>query len=81
MTAIAQEIDEKLQQLDPATAERLANEFRKMLAEVSLRPLTAEELEVRRNYKTETYRLGVRPGIDIDKIGQLIDEIDPRPLG
>ena len=70
--------------LDPDVAERLANEARrtgksfKSLANDALRlglGLTGRQPRASR-FSVEPHALGLRPGIDPDRLNQLVDELE-----
>lgn len=77
MSALAKRLDETLERLDPETAHRIERLVEDVLALASQKTAVSPE---NREIKLISKDLGVRPGIDIDKIGQLIEELDAKPL-
>jgi hypothetical protein len=73
MTAIAQELDRRLQTLDSARAARCEQIVRDLLALFDEQEAPAPN--VRRAYRTRTHGSGLLPGIDPTKLGQLADDL------
>lgn len=71
MTAIAEELDRRLQTLAPKKAARCEQLIRDVLAlldEPAPMPTGCEP------YETPTHDFGFKPGVDLTKLGQLADE-------
>lgn len=73
MTPIAEELDRRLQALDPERAARCAQLVRDVLALFDERPSGAAGLQ--REFTTRTHDSGLMPGIDRTKLGQLADDL------
>lgn len=75
MTAIAQELDRRLQTLDPKRAARCEQLVRDVLAllEEETPPKPAPEQPLK--FVTQTHDFGFRPDLDLSKLGQLGDDL------
>lgn len=73
MTAIAQELDRRLQTLDSARAARCEQLVRDLLALFDEQGTAAGG--ARSGYRTRTHSSTLQPGIDPTKLGQLADEL------
>ena len=71
MTAIAQELDRKLQTLSPAQAARVERMVRELMA--SLEPASGKAGAGQ--YSTRTHESGLLPGIDPTKLGQTAEDL------
>lgn len=73
MTAIAEELDRRLQTLDPQRAARCEQVVRDLLA--LLEEETKPEQAAPPKFITRTHDFGFKPGIDLTKLGQLADDL------
>lgn len=73
MTAIAEELDRRLQTLDAQRASRCEQLVRDLLALFDEQP--SDTAPSRRAYRTRTHSSGLLAGIDPTKLGQLADEL------
>lgn len=73
MTAIVEELERKLQAMDAARAARAEKMIRELMARLD------EEAKAtpapRAEAVTRTFSLGLKPGIDPTKLGQLAEEL------
>ncbi len=74
MTELAQKLDERFRKLDAETLGRLEEAFLSLLSVVEQEGLRAQGAVAARPYRLKTYSLGVRPGIDPDKLSQLPED-------
>lgn len=72
MTAIAEELDRRLQTLDPQRAARCEQLVRDVLALLEEEPAPPAQPS---GYTTRTHDSGLMPGIDPTKLGQLVDDL------
>lgn len=73
MTAIAEELDRRLQTLDPQRAARCEQLVRDVLALLEAEAKPAPHASP--NLVTRTHSFGLKPGIDPTKLGQLVDDL------
>lgn len=73
MTRVAEELDRRLQALDPKRAARAEQLVRDVLLLIEDEP--ALESRPRGEYSTRTNDSGLMPGIDPTKLGQIAEEI------
>ncbi|MDQ3622647.1 MAG: hypothetical protein M3463_09190 [Verrucomicrobiota bacterium] len=73
MTPIAEELDRRLQTLDPQRAARCSQLVRDVLALFEEKPARAAGPQ--REFTTRTHDSGLMPGIDPTKLGQLADDL------
>ena len=77
MTAIAEELDRRLQTLDPERATRCEQLIRDVLAllEDARPPIQPSETTVRKPPFLLAHSFGLKPGIDPTKLGRLLDDL------
>ena len=73
MTAIAEELDRRLQTLDPERAARCEQLIRDVLA--LLETPTPAPASPSTPYVTRTHDFGFKPEVDLTKLGQMVDEL------
>lgn len=71
--------------IDPDVAERLQTyahrhglSFKKALNDLLRRGLQAQSTATRSEFQVEPHRGGFRPGVDVSRLNQLLDQLDAR---
>ena len=76
MNAVALELDQRLQSLDAETAAKCERFVRDFLALVPANGSSPEKAPNPAPYRYPAFSLGLQPGIDPAKLGQLVDDIE-----
>ena len=74
VSAFGEEIEAELRRLDPETAAQVQRVIRETLALARVRSGGGLRGEKRAPFRVQTHDLRIRPGIDLDKLGQLADD-------